>query len=234
MPIHIQAKPDDIAPVVILPGDPDRARFIADTYLDHPRCYNEYRQLLGYTGSYRGRPVSVQTTGMGGPSAAIVVEEICRLGAQVLIRVGSCGAIDPELRLGDLVIPSGASSIDGTVRALTGFDGFAPTADHDLVQHLRRQASAQGVRHGQGDLASMDLFYDKREGLLPRLTEFGVAALEMEAAVVLTLARREGRRGACITYVSDLLSDATRIDERGAEEATGRMMDVVLAALADI
>ncbi len=137
MPVHIRAEPGEVAQVVLLPGDPGRAARIASR-LDNSRCYNEFRGLLGYTGSYNDTTVSVQTTGMGGPSAAIVVEELAMLGAKVVIRVGTCGALQPEIEPGDLIVATAAVPLDGTTRHYLDGDPFAPAATFRVARARSR------------------------------------------------------------------------------------------------
>src|ERR671925_414 len=133
MPIHVRAEPGDYAEACLLPGDPLRAKYIAETYLDNAVQRNAERGMLGYTGEFEGRPVSVQATGMGCPSAAIVVEELVQLGVKRLLRVGTCGGLQPDLRLGDLIVALSAIPADATVEKLVGFEPHTPTASWELV-----------------------------------------------------------------------------------------------------
>src|SRR3990167_2278454 len=144
-PIHVRAAPGDVAPVVLLVGDPGRATRAAQS-LDGARCYNEFRGLLGYTGTWQGTRVSVQTTGMGCPSAAIVCEEMAMLGARTLIRLGTCGAVQPHMRATDPVIAPAAVPLDGTTSDYLGGDPFAPAATFEIVQALVAAAKREQVR----------------------------------------------------------------------------------------
>ena len=146
MPIHLRADQGDYAPAVLLPGDPLRARWIAETFLADARQVNGERGLLGFTGTYEGTPVSVQATGMGCPSAAIVIEELIQLGCTRLIRVGTCGSLQPTLNLGELVVGISAVPADGTARAYTGGEPHAPTADFGLTHGIIHAAKGLGVR----------------------------------------------------------------------------------------
>ena len=158
MPIHLRAEPGAYANAVLCPGDPLRAEYIAHTFLDDARQVNRERGMLGFTGTFEGRSVSVQATGMGAPSAAIVFEELIQLGARVLVRVGTCGALQPELALGDTVVAVSATSQDGTVSTYTNGDPHAPTADWELVESAVNHARARGQRVHVGPIVSNDIF----------------------------------------------------------------------------
>lgn len=218
-PIHLNPA-TDVAPRVLLPGDPHRALAIATELLTDTRILNQRRGLWGYTGTAPdGEPVTVQATGMGGPSAAIVVEELIGLGARVLVRVGTCGALVPGLELGELVAVREAIAADGASRAL-GADGRVP-ADPALLEAL----VAAGAR--EATVVSTDLFYDPRPDAHPE----GAAAVEMEAAAVLQVARRRGVRAACLLAVSDLVhGDPRRIEEEALTEAGLELGRVALSA----
>jgi DeoD family purine-nucleoside phosphorylase len=232
VPIHLRASPGDYAEAVLLPGDPLRARRVAERYLADPREVNGERGLLGYTGSFDGRPVSVQATGMGGPSAGIVVEELIQLGARRLIRIGTCGGLRSELELGDMVIAISAVPADSTARHYAGGEPHAPTADfgvtHDLVHH----AKPMGLRPHVGPVASSDTFYDPDGGRHRRWAQRGVLAVEMEAATLFTIAAIRGVRAACVLVVSDLVGGdpPVRIDDGELAEAVDRMATLALTA----
>jgi uridine phosphorylase len=215
VPIHL--KPAcDLAQRVLLPGDPHRALAVAQDLLDKPLMFNHHRGLWGYTGTAAdGLPLSVQSTGMGGPSAAIVCEELIELGAQTLLRIGTCGALDPELGLGDLIAVTEAMPLDGASRAL-GADGAVP-ADPGLVERL----TAGGARPGR--VATVDLFYADAPSV-------DALAVEMEAATVLHLARVHEISGACLLGVSDR-ADRTRIAQEDLEALGLRLGRVGYEAL---
>ena len=176
-PIHVRAHPGDVAERVLLPGDPGRAEWIAKTFLQNPRRYNDHRGLWGYTGLYKGVPVSVQTTGMGTPSAAIVVEELVRLGARVLVRVGTAGAASSDLAPGELIVAQGAVPLDGTTRQYLEGRPYAPVPDPEVFRALWRRAEALGyhsilARISGEQAASLRLHESLgfvRSGLLPRV-----------------------------------------------------------------
>lgn len=224
--IHLRPTAE-LAERVLLPGDPGRALLLAQALLDSPRMFNHHRGLWGYTGAAEdGRPLTVQSSGMGGPSAAIVVEELLRLGARAVVRVGTCGALAPSLRLGDLVVAREALARDGASRALGAGDRVA--ADPDLTQRL--EAVADGTFHA-GTVVSTDLFYDPRD---PGSSADGALAVEMEAATVLRVAELRGARAACLLAVSDLVEgERRRIDDEELARAGERLGRVAVRALTE-
>ncbi|BBL81111.1 purine-nucleoside phosphorylase [Rubrobacter xylanophilus] len=232
MPVHVRAEPGDFAESVLLPGDPLRAEYIARTFFENPRLVTRERGMLGYTGSYRGKPVSVQATGMGCPSAAIVVEELIQLGARNLVRVGTCGGYHRELRLGDLVVATAAAPQDGTVSSLTRGLPYAPAAHFDIVHAAHHAAERSGRRVFVGPVVSSDLFYDPVEdpaGLWGRL---GVLAVEMEAAAIFTIAAMRGVRAGCLLTVSDTIGEeVVRISDEDLRSAVDGMVELALDAL---
>ena len=199
MPVHIHPTAD-LAPRALLPGDPGRALALAQLVLNEPKMFNHNRGLWGYTGTADdGEPLTIQSTGMGGPSAAIVLEELCDLGLRTAIRVGTCGALDPDLRLGDLVVADCALATDGTSRALGA--GERVRADGGLTAALREAADA-GTR--TGPVASTDLFYDRSPDRSRGWREAGAVAVEMEAATLLRVGELRGIRVGCVLAVSDV------------------------------
>jgi purine-nucleoside phosphorylase len=245
MPIHIRAEAADYAPVVLLPGDPGRATMIAGMFdggLEKSRLVTEHRSLLGYTGTYQGQPVSVQTSGMGTPSFSIVMEELLMLGVKRFIRTGTCGGIGPGLRTGDVVIATAAVPADGATRTYLGGDPFAPAADFELTRALVDAARARGVEPTIGVVQSVDVFYNPASDYATKMRSRGIAAVEMEASALFFLQMRErgqGKdvRGACILTVSDTLvpeeskgygEDYMSLEE--LESATKRMIEIALDA----
>ena len=235
MPIHLRAEPGDYAPAVLLPGDPLRARRVAEEFLDDARQVNGERGLLGFTGTHQGVPVSVQATGMGAPSAAIVIEELIQLGADRLIRIGTCGGLQPQLALGDLVIALSAVPADGTALRYTGGEAHAPTAHFGVTHGLIHAAKGLELRPHVGAIASSDTFYDPDPGRHTRWAERGVLAVEMEAAVLFTIAAIRGVEGACLLTVSDIISgeEFTRISDEELAAAVERMTRLALRAAVD-
>jgi uridine phosphorylase len=209
-PIHLNPA-TDVAPRVLLPGDPQRALAVAQALLDSPRMLNTRRGLWGYTGTAAdGALLTVQSTGMGGPSAAIVVEELVELGASVFVRIGTCGALTSGLALGDLLAVSAVVPFDGASQAL-GADGRVEP-DGALTAALVSAGGAQPAT-----VVSSDLFYDPRSELPAQWVAMGAVAVEMEAAAVLSVAARHGVRAACLLAVTDVLSGGRR--ERMEQEA---------------
>jgi DeoD family purine-nucleoside phosphorylase len=234
--IHLRAEEGDYAPLVLLPGDPNRARRIAERFDEgSARQVNDHRGLLGFTGTYRGTPVSVQTSGMGTPSISIVVEELLRLGARSLIRVGTCGGIAAGLKTGDLVIATGACPVDGATRTYLHGEAYAPVADFELTRALVDAASNEGMDARTGLVASVDVFYNPDDDYARRWRERGVLAFEMEASALFFLAARSGVRAACALTVSDVLSEEVTTEEsylplEELDRAIDRMIGVALDA----
>jgi DeoD family purine-nucleoside phosphorylase len=234
--IHLRAEEGDYAPLVLLPGDPNRARRIADRFDDGTvRQVNDHRGLLGFTGTYRGVPVSAQTSGMGTPSLSIVVEELLRLGAQRLIRVGTCGGIGRGIRTGEVVIATAACPTDGATRTYLHGEGYAPVADFALTRALVDAAAAAGIEARTGLVASVDVFYNPDADYAQRWRDRGVLAFEMEASALFYLASRSGVQAACALTVSDVLSEEVTIEEsylplEELDRAIDRMIDVALVA----
>jgi DeoD family purine-nucleoside phosphorylase len=200
-PIHLNPA-TAVAERVLLPGDPQRALAVAQALLAQPRMMNTRRGLWGYTGTAPdGGLVTIQSTGMGGPSAAIVAEELIDLGAHTLLRIGTCGAFSGELALGDLVAVRSALAEDGTSRALGA--GARVDADPGIVDALVAAGPAQAAT-----VVSTDVFYDRREGLQERWVAHGAVAVEMEAAALFAVARARGVRAGCLLGVTDLIAGA--------------------------
>ena len=233
MPIHVRAEPGDYAEACLLPGDPLRAKYIAETYLDNAVERNAERGMLGYTGEFEGRPVSVQATGMGCPSAAIVVEELVQLGVKRLLRVGTCGGLQPDLRLGDLIVALSAIPADATARHLVGTDQHVPTASWELVHGAVHVAKEIGQPMRIGPIVSSDLFYNPDDGQYARWSSRGVLAVEMEAAVLFTLGALRGFAAGCLLTVSDVVVEGEfqRISDEELRAAVDRMTRVALATV---
>jgi len=228
---HIAAGPGEIAPVVLMPGDPLRAKWIAEAFLDDARCYTEVRGMLGFTGSWQGHPVSVQGSGMGQPSFAIYANELFReYDVQSVVRVGSCGALTERLALRDVVIASGACTDSSMNRiAFEGLD-YAPVADFGLLRAAVEAAESRGTDTHVGLVFSSDSFYAARPELVSRMVGYGVLAMEMEASALYTLAAKFGRRALAICTVSDhiVTGEETTVAER--QETFGDMVEIALTA----
>lgn len=233
MSTHIGAASGEIAPDVLMPGDPLRAKWIAETFLDDAVCYSEVRGMYGYTGTNQGRRVSVQGSGMGLPSFSIYANELLReYDVRSIVRVGSCGALSADLALRDLVIASGACTDSSMNRIrFEGYD-YAPVADFGLLRAAVDAAESAPVTSKVGLIFSSDSFYHPRPELTSRLAEYGVLAIEMEASALYTLAAQHGARALAICTVSDhiLTGEETTAAER--QETFGHMVEVALAALA--
>jgi len=231
-PVHVRAEPGDFAESVLLPGDPRRATYIAETYFEEAKLVTEERGMLGYTGTYKGEPISVQATGMGCPSAAIVTEELIELGARNLVRVGTCGGYHRDLRLGDLIIATAAAPQDGTVSSITRGIPYAPAAHFDIVHAAHHAAESAGRRTFVGPIVSSDLFYDPQEDPATLWSKLGVLAVEMEAAAIFTLCAIRGVRAGCLLTVSDTIGmEVVRISDEGLQRAVDNMMALALDTL---
>jgi len=226
--LHVRAEPGSVAPVVLLPGDPDRATLIAETFFEAPRLYNDYRHLLGYTGSYRGMPVSVQATGMGCPSLAIVTEEIIRLGATTLVRVGTCGAIAAHVAPGDLVVACASVANEGTSRQYLGDGPLSPVADFALTRALSDVAAASGRRTHTGLIQTDDAFYATTPDHVPAMAARGVLAVEMEASALFTIAAMRQVSAGCMLVASNNVGDERFLDSGALKSG---VLDMVRAAL---
>lgn len=229
MSIHIGAKPGDIAPSILLPGDPLRAKFIAETFLKNATCFNEVRGMLGFTGSYQGKRVSVMGTGMGIPSHSIYVNElISEYGVKTLVRVGTCGALQQELKLGDVVLAMSAST-DSHVNRLrfSGMD-FAPTANFDLLLKAYETAKARKASVRVGNILSSDTFYHDDPESWRIWAEFGVLVVEMETKGLYTLAAKFGVEALSILTVSDNLVSEMRATAEQREKSFTQMMEIAL------
>lgn len=233
MSTHIGAAPGDIAPVVLLPGDPLRARWIAETFLEDARCYTEVRGMYGYTGTWRGHRVSVQGSGMGQPSMAIYVTELFReYDVQSVVRVGSCGALNERVAVRDLVIASGACTDSSMNRhAFHGLD-YAPVADFGLLRGAVEAAEERsgGSPFHVGLIHSSDSFYAARPELVDPMIAHGVLAVEMEASALYTLAARHRRRALTICTVSDHIVTGEHTTALEREQTFGEMVEIALSA----
>jgi len=229
MSIHIAAKEGEIAEVILLPGDPLRAKFIAENFLENAKLYTEVRGILGFTGTYRGKRVSVQGTGMGIPSISIYVNELFKdYGVKRAIRVGTAGSLQKNLKLRDIVIAMSACTDSGANRVrFRGMD-FAPTATFSLVKKASEAAAAKGYEAAVGPVVSSDMFYTEDPDEWKLWAKFGVLAVEMECAELYTLAAKYRRECLSVLTISDSLinHEVTSSEER--QTAFTRMMEVAL------
>lgn len=230
MSVHIGAKPGEIAERVLLPGDPMRAKWIAETFLQDAVCYTEVRGMLGFTGTYQGQRVSVQGSGMGMPSASIYTHELINeYGVQSVIRIGSCGALAMDLQLGDVIAAIGSATDSNMNRAR--FDGlidYAPVADFSLLRTAVEVAERQGVTMRVGPILAADAFYTDRPDLYDSLADYGVLAVEMESAAIYTIAARYRARALTILTVSDHIKTGDKMDSAQREKGFGDMVRIGL------
>jgi DeoD family purine-nucleoside phosphorylase len=233
MPIHVRANEGDYAEACLLPGDPLRAKYIAETFLEDVQQRNSERGMLGYTGTFSGKPVSVQSTGMGCPSAAIVIEELIQLGVKRLLRVGTCGGLQPDLELGDLIVALSAVPADGTARHYVGGEPHAPTADFELVHAAVHSAKELGKRVRVGPIVSSDVFYDPDTGRAQRWSDRGILAVEMEAAVLFTVGALRKVQAGCLLTVSDVIVEGEfkRITDEELRAAVDQMTELALGTV---
>lgn len=232
MSTHIAAEAGQIAPIVLLPGDPLRAKWIAETFLDEPQCYTEVRGMLGFTGTWQGHPVSVQGSGMGQPSMAIYVNELFReYDVQTIVRVGSCGALSEKLAVRDVVLASGACTDSSMNRFRFHGVDYAPVADFGLLRAAHDAASARDdVTAHVGLILSSDTFYSPRPELTKPLAEHGVLAVEMEASGLYTLAAAYGRKALAICTVSDHIVTGEETTALERQETFTAMVEIALTA----
>jgi purine-nucleoside phosphorylase len=230
MSVHIGAQPGEIAERVLLPGDPMRAKWIAETFLQDAVCYSQVRGMLGFTGTYQGVRVSVQGSGMGMPSASIYTHELINeYGAKSIIRIGSCGALAMDLGLGDVVAAIGSATDSNMNRAR--FDGlidYAPVADFGLLRTAVEVAERQGVALRVGPILAADAFYTDRPDLYDSLADYGVLAVEMESAAIYTIAARYKARALTILTVSDHIKTGDKMDSAQREKGFGDMVRIGL------
>jgi 5'-methylthioadenosine phosphorylase/purine-nucleoside phosphorylase len=239
MPVHLRVEPGDYAPAVLVPGDPKRARHIAEHFFDPgARQVNDERGMLGFTGTFRGVPLSVQSVGMGGPSVAIYYSELIQLGVKRLVRVGTAGGLQPTLRMGDTLVALSGTADDPTVSMLTDGDPHAPTADWRLVERAVALAREREATVHVGSVVSSALFYDPRPGVLGRYRDRGHLGVEMEVAVLYTLAAIHGIEALGLLTVSDMIGDdgtSERITDDELRAGVDRMMEIGCdVAIADL
>ena len=231
MTIHIGANKEDIADVVLMPGDPYRAKWAAETFLQDAKCVNEVRGMLGFTGTWNGHRVTIQGSGMGMPSMSIYANELIRdFDVQTLIRIGSCGGMQNHVKVRDVIIAMTASTVATPSSTIFKEVNFAPCADYGLLSAAVEAAKTMDVNVHVGGLYSSDTFYDERPDLNKEMQRHGILGVEMEAAELYTLAARYGRRALGVITVSDhlLTGEALPADQR--ERSFGDMVEIALTA----
>ncbi|MDG1128839.1 purine-nucleoside phosphorylase [Seohaeicola saemankumensis] len=231
MTIHIGAKPGDIAETVLMPGDPLRAKWAAETFLTDPHCINEVRGMLGYTGLWRGQRVTIHGSGMGMASLSIYANELIRdYGAKTLIRIGSCGAMQDHVAIRDVIIAMTATTLATPSSGIFRELNFAPHADWSLLRAAVTAAEARGVPTHVGGIYSSDVFYDERPDLNEIMTRHGILGVEMEAAELYNLALRHGVRALAVLTVSDHLLTGAALPADQRQGSFGDMVEIALAA----
>jgi len=229
MSLHIEAKKGEIAETVLLPGDPLRAKWIAETFFENPVCYNKVRGMLGYTGTYKGKRVSVQGTGMGIPSALIYCNELIKdYGVKNLIRVGSAGSYQKDVKVRDIVIAMAASSNSGINKSRFINSDFSPTADFSLFMKAVDFARENNITIKAGNVLSSDEFYEDDYNSYKKWAEFGVLCVEMEAAGIYTVAAKYNVKALAILTISDHLITK---EETTSEERESTFSDMIKIAL---
>ncbi|MFD1206143.1 MULTISPECIES: purine-nucleoside phosphorylase [Sporosarcina] len=230
MSIHINAKKGDIADTILLPGDPLRAKYIAETFLEDVTQYNEVRNMFGYTGTYKGKRISVQGTGMGVPSISIYITELMQeYDVQKLIRVGTCGAIQKDVHVRDVIIAQSATTNSPINRTFFNGVDYAPTANFDLLLKAYKAGQEKGLHLKVGNVFTEDFFYNEHAEH-EKLANYGVLAVEMETAALYTLAAKYGRQALSVLTVSDhiLTGEVTTAEER--QTTFNDMIEVALDA----
>ncbi len=230
MSTHINAKLGDIADIVLLPGDPLRAKYIAETFLENPVCYNQVRGMLGFTGTYKGVRVSIQGTGMGMPSLSIYVNELLRFyDVKKLIRVGSCGAMQPHVHIRDVILAQGASTTSNMNNRRFGESTFAAISDFNLLHNTYLTAQEKNMKVHVGNILSEDSFYDDyNSNRNAKFIDYNILAVEMEAAELYTLAAKYKAQALCVLTVSDSLVTQ---EETTAEERERTFNDMITLVL---
>lgn len=230
MSVHIGAKKGEIADTILLPGDPLRAKYIAETFLEDVNQYNEVRGMLGYTGIYKGKEVSVQGTGMGVPSISIYANELINeYDVQKLIRVGTCGAIQKDVKVRDVILAQGATTDSQTNRLVFGAIDYAPLADFDLLKKAYDASTEKGLNVRVGNIFTSDTFYrDNAKEVNELLAKYKVLAIEMESSALYTLAAKFNRQALSILTVSDhiLTGEETTAEER--QTTFNEMIEIAL------
>ena len=231
MTIHIGAAPGEIAQTVLLPGDPYRAKWAAEHFLDDVRLVNQVRGMLGFTGTWNGNPVTIQGSGMGMPSLSIYVNELIRdYGAKTLIRIGSCGGMQDHVALRDVILAMTATSVNTPSSTIFRELNFAPGADWGLLQAAALAAAAKGTPTHVGGIYSSDVFYDERPDLNEQMVRHGILGVEMEAAELYILAARHRCRALAVLTVSDHLLTGAALPSEERERSFADMVEIALTA----
>jgi len=231
---HINAAVGDIAETVLMPGDPLRAKWAAETYLDNPRQVNNVRGMLGFTGTWRGNTVTIHGSGMGMPSLSIYANElISTYGAKTLIRIGSAGAMQEHVKVRDVIIAMTATTISTPSRGIMREINYAPCANWELLRSAVNASEAKGTPTHVGGIYSSDVFYDERPDLNEQMIRHGILGVEMEAAELYTVAARHGARALAVLTISDHLLTHEFLPPEDRERSFGDMVEIALHAAFD-
>ncbi|MGD6857269.1 purine-nucleoside phosphorylase [Bacillus infantis] len=230
MSVHIGAEENQIAETVLLPGDPLRAKYIAETFLEDAECYNEVRNMFGYTGTYKGKKISVQGTGMGVPSISIYINELMNsYNVQNLIRVGTCGAIQKDVKVRDVILAMSASTDSQMNRLTFGGVDYAPTADFDLLKRAYDAGEKKGLNLKVGNVFTADMFYNDNSEL-EKWAKYQILAIEMETAALYTLAAKFDRKALSVLTVSDHILTGEETTSQERQTTFNEMIEVALEA----
>ena len=229
MSVHIEALKGDIAETVLMPGDPLRAKWIAETFLDNAICYNQVRGMLGYTGLYKGKKISVQGSGMGIPSAMIYYNELINeYGAKNLIRVGSAGSYQKDIKIRDIVLAMAASTTSGINNSRFVNADYSPTADFELFMNACLYARKKNIQIKAGNVLSADEFYEDDKEAYKLWAKYGVLCVEMEAAGLYTLAAKHNVKALAILTISDSLVTGEQSTAAERESSFNEMIEIAL------
>ena len=234
MPLHVRGNPGDVAPFVLLPGDPNRAQWIAEHFLENVKTYTTYRALYGFTGTYKGLPVSVQATGMGCPSTAIVSEELISLGAKTLVRVGTCGVFTDHMKAPELVVVQGSIPFDGTTRQYLGGLPYTAIPDWDVLEAMVNAARAEQFPHHVGLIVTEDVFYAPKDNAAMQYAQYGAIAVEMEAAALFLIAKIRGVRAGTVLAVVNKVGDTEFVPPEVIQTGVERMTKTALEAFVSL
>ncbi|NMM52093.1 purine-nucleoside phosphorylase [Paenibacillus aquistagni] len=229
MSVHIGAKQGDVAETILLPGDPLRAKYIAETYLENISCYNEVRGMLGFTGTYKGKRISVQGTGMGIPTTSIYVNElISEYGVKNLIRVGTCGAMQEHVHVRDVVLAQASCTDSSMNRHVFKDYDFSPIASFSLLKSAYEKGTEKGLKLHVGNIFSSDMFYRDDKSVVQKMMDYGVLAVEMETTAIYSLAAKFGVNALTILTVSDHLITGEETTAAERQTTFNDMMEVAL------
>ena len=229
MSLHIEAKKGEIAETILLPGDPLRAKFVADNFLEDAVCYNKVRNIFGYTGTYKGKRISVQGTGMGIPSMSIYVTELIKdYGVKNLIRIGSCGAIQPEINLRDVILAEGASTDSQTNKLVFGGADFAAIANFDLLLKTYNVVKEKKMNVHVGNVLSSDIFYSDDPDFWKIWAKYGILGIDMEATALYSIAAKYGVNALTILTVSDQINRGEAASSEERQTGFSKMIEIAL------